>query len=66
MEENIYIKREDKTLMQYQINFTRRLSFTKKRLESVLVESEQKLGLYREHLTKNIPLQLTSTSGRNI
>ena len=66
MEENIYIKRRMTTLKQYQINFTRRLSFTKKRLESVLVESEQNLGLYREYLTKNIPLQLTSTSGRII
>ena len=52
--------------MQDQINFTRRLRFTKKQLESVLVESEQKLGLYKDSLTKNIPLLLTSISGRII
>ena len=50
------MKRKDKTLMQYQINFTRWLSFTKKRLEFVLVESEQELKLYKECLTKNVPL----------
>ena len=31
---NIEIKAKDKTLMQYQKNFTRKLSSTKKRLES--------------------------------
>ena len=62
----IYIKRKDKTLMQYQINFTRRLSFTKKGLQSVLVEAELKLGLYKECLAKNISPQVTSISGRII
>ena len=62
----IYIKTKDKTVMQYQINFRRRLSFTKKRLKSVMVESEKKLGLYKECFTKNIPLQVTSISGRII
>ena len=61
-----YIKTKDKTVMQYQINFRRRLSFTKKRLESALVESEKQLGLYKECLSKNIPLQVTSISGRII
>ena len=61
-----YIKTnfKDKTLMHYQINFRKRLSFTKKRLESVMVESEKKLGLHKECLTKNIPIQVTSISGR--
>ena len=54
----IYIKTKDKTLMQYQINFTTRLSFIKKQLESALVESEQKLGLYQECLTKKTKTHL--------
>ena len=63
---NIEIKAKDKMLMEYQKNFTRKLNLTKKRLESILAESEQKLGLYKECLTKNIPLQVTSISGRII
>ena len=53
---NTGIKAKDKTLMQYQITFTRNISLTKKPLESMLVESEQRLGLYKECLTKNTPL----------
>ena len=62
--EKYNLKTKENTLMQHQINSRGKLSFTKKRLESVLVESEQKLGLYTECLTKNIPLQLTSIFGR--
>ena len=45
-----YIKTKDNTLMQYQINFKRWPTFKKKGLKSVLIESEQKLGFYKEYI----------------
>ena len=48
--EKKYIKTKDNTFMQYQINFKRWPTFKKKGLKSVLIESEQKLGFYKEYI----------------